>query len=354
MSQRLKQRLKGKYRLTPHQDYGLFGPDSITWKVFRFAGSVTVGFQRTVVVEMFEPFLLASVDHTEAVMNRPAVRYDRTLQYVSTIAFHDSESAVKSADTLMRIHSRIRGREPLSGQDYDANHPDSQLWIHLTQWHSVLYVYEKFGPGRLSEAEDRQYWAECREAARFQSINLDDVPRNRAEMRAYYERMRPHLCATETTQKTVAHLLGASKFLLEKAPWYLRPMAPLVNEAFRRGTIATLPRWLRELGGIRQSRATDAVMTLLMKTTSRLVPKGPATQLGILALISPNTVPVVGPALIGLQPERPETVTAEAAWQQAGRPMPRQQYDQLCATRPLRAAEKAPRDAGAESLEAFA
>ncbi|MCC1496965.1 oxygenase MpaB family protein [Alcanivorax sp. 1008] len=340
-------------RIRPHKDYGLFGPDSITWRVFRFAGSVTLGFQRTVVVEMFEPFLLASVDHTEAVMNRPAVRYDRTLQYVSTIAFHDSSSAVTAADTLMKIHSRIRGIEPLSGLEYDANQPHAQLWIHLTQWHSVLYVYEKFGPGPLTEAEDRQYWAECREAAKFQSINLDEVPRNRAEMRAYYQRMRPHLCATETTQKTVAHLLGASKFLLEKAPWYLKPVAPVVNEAFRRGTIATLPRWLRELGGIRQSRATDTVMVALMKVTARVVPKGPRTQIGILKMISPNTVPVVGPALLRLAPENPVTVSAKQAWATAGRPLPREQYDHFLATRPVRAAAQAPKDEGEAALLQF-
>lgn len=337
----------------PHQDYGLFGPDSVTWKVFRFAGSVTVGFQRTVVVEMFEPFLLASVDHTEAVMNRPAVRYDRTLQYVSTIAFHDSESAVKSADTLMRIHSMIRGKEPLSGLDYDANHPDSQLWIHLTQWHSVLYVYEKMGPGRLSEEEDRQYWAECREAAKFQSINLDDVPRNRAEMRAYYARMRPHLCATETTQKTVDHLLDASKFLLANGPWFMKPFRPLIAAAFRRATIATLPRYLRELGGIRQSRLTDSLMTLAMKAADTVVPSGARTQLGILRIISPNTVPVVGPAILGLPPKNPVTVSAEQAWENAGRPMPRQQYDDYVAKRPAKAGDRAAKDQGEAKLLKF-
>lgn len=340
--------------IQPHKDYGIFGPGSVTWKVFRFAGSVTVGFQRTVVVEMFEPFLLASVDHTAAVMNRPALRYDRTLQYVSTIAFHDSESAVKAADTLMTIHSRIRGKEPLSGLDYDANHPDSQLWIHLTQWHSVLYVYEKFGPGRLSETEDRQYWAECREAAKFQSINLADVPRNRAEMRAYYERMRPHLCATETTQKTVAHLLGASKYLLTDAPWFMKPFTPLIAEGFRRATIATLPRWLRELGGIRQSRAMDALVTLAIRTADRVVPSGSRTQLAILRLISPNTVPVVGPALLGLKPEKEAVVSAEQAWARAGRPMPREQYDAFCAARPAKAGERAPRDQGEAALLKFA
>jgi uncharacterized protein (DUF2236 family) len=136
--------------LTPHQDYGFFGPDSVTWKVFGYPTALSVGFQRTVVTEMYEPFLLASVDDTEAVMKRPALRYDRTLQYMASIAFHDSRSVLKASDILVKIHTKVVGTEPISGLPYDANDPDAQLWIHLTAWHSVLYTYEKFGPGKLN------------------------------------------------------------------------------------------------------------------------------------------------------------------------------------------------------------
>ncbi|WP_232852017.1 oxygenase MpaB family protein [Nocardia acididurans] len=45
-----------------------------------------------------------------------------------------------------KIHSKAIGTEPYSGQPYDANDPASQLWIHLTAWHSILYAYEKYGP----------------------------------------------------------------------------------------------------------------------------------------------------------------------------------------------------------------
>jgi len=51
------------------------------------------------------------------------------------------------------VHSKAVGTEPLSGARYDANDPQSQLWIHLTAWHSILYAYERYWPGRLS-AED--------------------------------------------------------------------------------------------------------------------------------------------------------------------------------------------------------
>jgi uncharacterized protein (DUF2236 family) len=334
-----------------HRDFGILGPDSVTWKVFSFPTAMTVGFQRTVVAEMFEPFLMASVADTNAVMSRPALRYDRTLQYVSTIAFHDSQTAVASADVLLKIHSRIRGKEPLSGLEYDANHPDSQLWIHLTQWQSVLHVYEKFGPGPLSEDEDRRYWAECKLASEFQTINPDDVPKSRQEMREYYARMRPRLAATETTQETVAHLLAA-RHLPSLVPWYIKPIAAAATVLFRRATIATLPHWLRQLGGIRQSRLQDSVITAITRLVFRVALRSPQSQLTLLKMVSPQTYPVVAPAFLNRTPEILETVSPDEAWKRAGKIKPREQYLQECQSRP-KAGEKAPKDTGEEDLLKF-
>ena len=49
----------------PHEDYGFFGPDSVTWKVWGYSTSATIGFQRAVVVEELDPALIASVDKTQ-------------------------------------------------------------------------------------------------------------------------------------------------------------------------------------------------------------------------------------------------------------------------------------------------
>lgn len=88
-------------------------------------------------------------------------------------------TATKAADILVKVHSKGIGIDPVTGGRYDSNSPESQLWIHMTAWHSILYCYEIFGPGKLSEEEETQYWAECAIAAQCQTINPDDVPRSR-------------------------------------------------------------------------------------------------------------------------------------------------------------------------------
>jgi hypothetical protein len=156
----------------PHEDYGFFGPGSVTWKVWGYPTSLTVGFQRSVVVEELDPNLVATVDKTHDIYRRPRTRYDRTLRYVSMVAFGGSRETATAADVLVKIHSKAIGTEPYGGGRYDANDPASQLWIHLTAWHSILYAYEKYGPGPLSPHEEARYWQECAVAAEFRPALL--------------------------------------------------------------------------------------------------------------------------------------------------------------------------------------
>lgn len=332
---------------TPLQDYGVLGPDSVTWKVFSYPTSVTVGFLRTVVSEMFEPFLSASVVDTRAVVTRPEVRYDRTLQYTATIAFGDSASAVRASDVLMRVHSTIVGTEPISGRPYDANDPQAQLWILLTQWHSVLYAYEVFGPGPLTEEEERRYWAECRVAAAFQTIDPETVPRDRADMRAYYERMRPVLACTVGAQQTIDFMLDHLGVLLADGPRWARVLSPLATRVGRRAVVATLPRWLRRIGGLHQSRLLDAALPVLLRPVFRALSRRPALMAGYLETASPHAHPMLAPAILGVPPVEPVTRTPEEAWARAGRPTPREQYAaQLAARAGAPVPERAPVDDG--------
>src|SRR6266849_5505626 len=111
----------------PLEDYGFFGPDSVAWRVWTYPTSLTVGFQRAVVVEELDPFLVASVHQTQKVVQKPRQRYDRTIKYFAIVAFGDARSAIKASETLVKVHSKAVGTEPVSGLRYDANDPASQL-----------------------------------------------------------------------------------------------------------------------------------------------------------------------------------------------------------------------------------
>ncbi|MCZ4079972.1 oxygenase MpaB family protein [Rhodococcus sp. H36-A4] len=307
-------------------DFGIFGPDSVTWKVYRCPTSMTVGFTRTALTEMFDPLVVASVAGTGSLRERAADRYDRTLEYAGALVLADSATAAHAADTLMRIHTRITGRDPVTGQAYDPNDPAGQLWIHLTQWQSVLHVYERFGPGRLSAEDDRQYWGECAIAAQFQTIDPADVPRSRAEMRAYYQRVLPDLVVSETAVEHAHLILNGANLALTELPGPLRVVSPLVQWLLRRATIATLPRWMRTAIGSRQGPIVDAGVTAVLRPIMRLAARQPKMLAKKLESSSPRAYAVLAPAILDVSPTTPETVSVQEAFRRAGRLLPREQY----------------------------
>jgi uncharacterized protein (DUF2236 family) len=302
----------GRPQITPHEDYGFFGPDSVTWKVWSYPTSLTVGFQRAVVVEELDPALVASVDETHAIFDRPRTRYDRTLRYFAMVAFADSRSTSKAADVLVKVHSKGIGTDPVTGNRYDANDPDSQLWIQLTAWHSILKAYEMYGPGKLSPEEEAQYWAECRIAAELQTCSPDDIPRTRDGLHVYYERMRPQLLGSELARNAMNHLLRAD-VMLPTLPGTFAPVTWLTTRALRAATIATMPRWMRELAGLKQSRAVDLAIRPVMRVAFALANLNKRAKLELLTFLSPMTRDVVAPVLYGVPPTHPVVRTPTQA-----------------------------------------
>jgi uncharacterized protein (DUF2236 family) len=317
--------LGGFTRFEPHEDYGFFGPWSVTWRVWTYPTSLTVGFQRAVVVEELDPALIAAVDQTGAVRNRSRSRYDRTLRYFAMISLGDSRSAVTASDVLVKVHAKGVGIEPLSGKPYDANDPKSQLWIHLTAWHSILYAYERYGPGKLSPEDEERYWAECAVAAELQTCDPADVPRSREGIREYFETMRPQLVGSDTAQSMMDYLLNA-RVMFPPIPFVLRPGAWVINKALRYATIATLPRWMRKMAGLRQSRIIDAAIIPVMKISFAVLHTSSRLELLALPLLSPSTVPVAAPALLRIPPRVRETTTPAQARERHGFLPPLDEY----------------------------
>ncbi|MGK5531156.1 oxygenase MpaB family protein [Streptomyces sp. URMC 129] len=314
--------------IQPAEDYGFFGPDSVTWKVWSYPTSLTVGFQRAVVIEELDPALVTAVTATYDMFRRPRTRYGRTLTYFALVAFGDTRTTAKAADVLVKVHSKAVGTEPLSGKEYDANDPHSQLWILLTAWHSILYAYEKYGPGRLPPEEEARYWEECAVAAELQTCDPADVPRTRAGIRQYFEATRPRLVGSEMARHAMNHLLD-SKVMLPDMRWPMGFVAEIVSAVIDKATIATMPRWMREMAGLRQSRLVDALLVPVMRVGFRVVHLSRRLELILLAVLSPRTVPIAGPMLLRLPPRTPETLTPAEARQRYGYDRPSEAHPEL-------------------------
>ncbi|MFI6869182.1 oxygenase MpaB family protein [Nocardia sp. NPDC050406] len=294
-------------------DYGFFGPDSPTWRVWT-APTAVLGFQRSVTLEHFDPDLTAAVADVGGIYSDPRGRLDHTFAYFLIAAVGDSRMAVESAEHLMKVHAKATGIEPITGKRYSANNPDSQLWIHVTGWHSVLKCYEMFGPGPLSPAEERRYWAECVVAAELQTCKPSDVPTSRAEVREYFAAVRPRLCSSERAHRAMHYLLHTPMEKGVRLWGGSRLIAPAV--------IATLPKWMRETGGFDQPGLVDAGIRPAAKLAIAALGGDSAKLRTLRSAIGPMTARLYREHLEAGIPENPVTVTpaeARARYGSAGR-----------------------------------
>ena len=286
----------------PMADYGFLGPDSVSWKVWGYPTSYVLGFVRAVTIEHFDPNLAAAVIQSGGVKYRPATRYGRTLRYFGLQIFGGAEQTAKAADVLVKVHSKAIGHDPVTGGEYDANSGDSQLWIHMTAWHSILKCYEMFGPGQLPQDEENQFWAECREVAKLQTIDPDKVPTSREEVHEYFESWRPRLAASEGAQDMINFILPIDIALPVDTPAWMKKILKPGTGLLRKAVIATYPKYMRDLAGLHQSAAVDALVIPPVKALHTALAQNLQLRLAVMKWIAPAAVDVAAPAILGIPP----------------------------------------------------
>src|SRR5436309_10540841 len=136
------------------QDLGLFGPDTVAWKVIGHPVAL-IGGMRALIIQSLHPLAMAGVAQHSDYRGRALGRLRRTAAYVTATTFGDTETAYAAAARVRAVHRRVRGIDPVTRRPYSADDPDTQLWVHCVEWHSFLAIYRAYG-GRLSpEAQDR-------------------------------------------------------------------------------------------------------------------------------------------------------------------------------------------------------
>ncbi|WP_328544616.1 hypothetical protein [Streptomyces europaeiscabiei] len=124
--------------------------------------------------------------------------------------------------------------------------------------------------------------------------------------------MRPQLSAGPIVRQAMNHLLR-SELVFPPTPRWAKPVTLAVATTRRIATLATMPRWMREMAGIRQSRLLDTLIVPVMKTAFALAHLGPRAELRLMARLSPSTVAVIAPMKLGIPPRNEEALTPAEA-----------------------------------------
>ena len=241
-------------------DPGLFGPDSVTWRVH---GDPIqwVGGLRSLLLQTLHPLAMAGVSQHSSFRSDPWGRLIRTASYVGVTTFGTTAEAEDAGRTVQSVHRGLAGVEPGSGTAYTVEDPQLLAWVHCCLVDSFLTTYRRAGGG-LTDAEADRYVAEQRRAAKLVGLDADAVPGDVAELAEFFTAIRPELRlskpALEASWLVVVPPMPLGVQLLARPAW-----TGVAGLAF-----ALLPRWARRLYGLPGLPTTDLSATLGLRALS--------------------------------------------------------------------------------------
>ncbi len=249
-------------------DHGLFGPDSVTWRV-HLEPVMWVGGFRALLLQSLHPRVMRGTYQNSALFDPKKAwsRFQRTVEYVGVRTFGATADVERIAGRVRRLHASLTGYDPDTGHTFRLDHPSHLMWVHATEIDSYAQIARR--SGLLDDDGVEQYLRESVRAARV--IGLDDAPSSQAEMREYIESVRPELAMTDEARQAVGNLFAPRS----EAPAQVKIAIPAIATL----SLTTLPRWARRLYGLPGVPTTDlgATATLrALRTTTRLLPDVPA------------------------------------------------------------------------------
>ena len=143
----------------PPGDAGLFGPESMAWRVHEHFTAMMVGGLSSLMVQALHPRALAAVwDHSNFRHNLKG-RLGRTAYFVAATTYGGRGMALRAIERVNTIHAHARGTD-LKGRPYVANEPALIEWVHLVEVSSFLAAFQHLSPRPLSPAQCDRYMAE--------------------------------------------------------------------------------------------------------------------------------------------------------------------------------------------------
>ncbi|MGI8551819.1 MAG: oxygenase MpaB family protein [Dehalococcoidia bacterium] len=230
-------------------DRGLFGPDSVTWRVAR-EPLLLLGGGRALLLQVAHPLVgQAVVDHSDY-EQRPYDRLLGTVRWLVLTTFGTTAEAEQASRRIRGIHERVRGgldranatRHFDEGQAYAAANPALGRWVLATIVESILVVYEAF-VGPLPPADADRFVREWQAAGDLMGIQRACFWGSAAALHRYVTAQ----IESDTVLPVPASRLAARTVLRPPLPWpQLSPLPALA--AFL--TIGLLPEPLRRGYGL--------------------------------------------------------------------------------------------------------
>jgi uncharacterized protein (DUF2236 family) len=251
------------------EDYGLFGPGSVTWRVMAEPVQMIGGFRALILQALHPPSMWGTAQNSELMDPHAAwARLGRTIEFVRVRTYGTHAEVERIGRRVRNLHSRLSGLNMDTGEVFPVDAPENLLWVHMGEVDSYLDVALRAGIP-LSRADADAFVDEQRRSGAVVRLDPADIPASVAEMRDYYAEMRPKIYACREAKEGLRRLFN---------PTVPRQWLPLKLAAPGIATlvVATLPCWARRMYGLPATPLEDLWATTWLKALyqgTRIVPE---------------------------------------------------------------------------------
>jgi uncharacterized protein (DUF2236 family) len=218
---------------------GIFGPDSISWRINR-ESALFLGAGRAALLQLAHPWVAVALEQHSSLMRDPIARFHGTFRVVFTMIFGTKQQAFGAARRLHGLHTRIEGELLAAvggyarGSRYEANFVPALCWVYATLVHSAVMAYEFVLP-ELSEAEREAYYAESKVLAGLFGIPASALPENWDAFSLYIDEMivSDAIGVDERSRAMARKLMAGAGSWLKPPRWYRALTAAWMPERLR-------------------------------------------------------------------------------------------------------------------------
>lgn len=222
-----------------HPIAGIFGPDSVTWRINREA-ALFLGAGRAALLQLAHPWVAVALDQHSSLLAKPIARFHNTFRVVFTMIYGSAPQAFRAARSLYQLHTAITGELPADvaayakGTRYQALHIPALLWVYATLIDSAVLACQSVLPP-LTVDELAAYYAESKILAGLFGLPPDALPADWPSFEAYMREMSasPALGVDDRSRLMAHRIMTGAGSSIPIPRWYQAITAHWLPPRFR-------------------------------------------------------------------------------------------------------------------------
>lgn len=244
-----------------------FGPGSLLYETYGdrrgFLVAPAVGL-----MQLMYPDLGRGVEQHSAFYDEPLERLFRSVPQIQGTIF-DGGRAHQTAARVRDFHRDIKGDMP-DGRRYHALDPDTYWWAHATFIDTAFRATDLFFARPLTPTQKQAVYAEGVDWWKMYGLSMRPVPPTYQDFQDYWQHMLTDVLESTPSARGLLEFFQSPHDMPQ--PWLPRPLWRVVGPfgaiGFREVLVGTFPPEVREIFGLRWTRANQVAFDAFRKAVA--------------------------------------------------------------------------------------